>query len=378
MWRLALKSLVHDRARLAGSVLGMTIATVLAFSELGIFVGLQDSSSAIIGRTGGDVWVMKSGTAYFDAGKPMLDGIRPALAAHACVKRVRGVVTAFVTALTEKTSPVGAMLVGVETDQAAVVPWEIERGLPSDLKQWLNVSVDSLDQQRFGFAESALGESFKIQGLDVRVSVVTKGIKAFALSPYVFADIESARAIAGLSRGQSCYWIVDLADPRCSDDFLRWVPERLGAQGDVEAKLTSVFERQSQEFWMSGSGAGIVLKFAVFLSLAVAAAVVIQTLNASVRDHVKELAALLAFGVTRAQLIHFVLWQAAGLTLLGAIPGGFATLLVSRLAFDAGIRIALSPAVFLLGGAGLCGITALAAALACRSVLRIPVRLVFV
>ena len=59
---VALRSLVFDRSKLVASLAGVALATTLLLVELGLYVGLLDSSAALVRRVGGDVWLMARGT----------------------------------------------------------------------------------------------------------------------------------------------------------------------------------------------------------------------------------------------------------------------------------------------------------------------------
>lgn len=53
---VALRSLVFDRSKLIGSLAGVALATTLLLVEIGLYVGLLDSSAALVRHVGGDVW----------------------------------------------------------------------------------------------------------------------------------------------------------------------------------------------------------------------------------------------------------------------------------------------------------------------------------
>jgi hypothetical protein len=92
MHDVALLSLLHDRGKLA--VAGVSLAATLLLVQIGLFAAFLDTSSAIVRRIGGDVWVMARGTEVVDNGETLSAGSRAAVAARACVRAVRGVVIA--------------------------------------------------------------------------------------------------------------------------------------------------------------------------------------------------------------------------------------------------------------------------------------------
>src|SRR3990172_850026 len=97
MLRIALQSLAHDRGKLVASLAGVAFAATLVLSQVGLYAGFLDASSAIIRHAGGDLWVMARGTAVVDNGERLSAGSRQIVATHPCVRGVRGLVMSFAT-----------------------------------------------------------------------------------------------------------------------------------------------------------------------------------------------------------------------------------------------------------------------------------------
>jgi putative ABC transport system permease protein len=354
-------------------VVGVAIAATLTFVQLGLFAGFRAACSAAITHTGGDLWVMRRGTQVFDDAPPLYDGVRPIVAAHPCVLRVRGVVLANVPVKTPNAEPSGAFVVGFEQAVDNLVPWHITRGLPQDLEAPVRVAVDEFDLRRLGLADNPLGARINVGGLNGRVAVLTSGLKTFTLSPYMFSSITNVRAMLNLTEGQSNFWVADLRDPSCADGAIRWIT----AGGDLDVRRTADFVEQSENFWLESSGAGAILKFGSGLSLLIGGAVVAQTLYALTRDHAKELAALKALGTTTWELTRFVLWQASMLTTLGTLLGAGLTQLVHTFGLSRGMNVVVNAHTLLTGAACMLLVCAISSSLALRAVRNIPPTAVF-
>jgi putative ABC transport system permease protein len=132
MHDVALLSLLHDRGKLAAAIAGVALAATLLLVQIGLFVAFLETSSAIVHRIGGDVWVMARGTEVVDNGETLSAGSRAAVSSVACVRSVRGAVIAVAT----MRKPSGALdyvqIVGSERTQRPLVPWTLARGLLSD------------------------------------------------------------------------------------------------------------------------------------------------------------------------------------------------------------------------------------------------------
>jgi putative ABC transport system permease protein len=289
------------------------------------------------------------------------------------VERVRG---AFI-AVTTTRKPSGAMdyvqVVGVERDQRPRVPWTMVRGLPADLEGPDRVAVDEHDLGKLQLPADPVGAPLAVGAGTARVVALSRGIRSFALYPYVFAEIDTARRLTGAGAGQSPYWVVDLASPACVGAFVEGIRGRPG----LEALATADFAARTESFWVFGSGAGGALLFCAVFSLLVGSVIVAQTLYSITREREKELATLKAMGATPRELIGFVAAQAGLIALVGGALGSALAVSLQSLLSSQGIAVHLSAAVFALGGLAVASMCALASVPSVRRVLRVEAAEVF-
>ncbi|MGA2450776.1 MAG: ABC transporter permease [Polyangiaceae bacterium] len=373
MFRISLQSLLHERGKLVASLAGVTFATVLVLSQLGMYAGFLQTSSDIIVRMGGDVWVMARGTRVFDFAEPLSSGARSIAASHPCVRRIRSVVSGFAQLRTASGAHIGVEVIGFEPSDGVVFPWTFARGLPSDLRGAARVSVDALDLGRLEIPPPTLGVEVDIGEHRAWVAAETGGIRGFTLSPYIFANLDVARRLTGLSDGQAHYLVIDLADRSCSED-LRATIER---QGDLQVMDTRAFAHMTEAYWVDGAGAGAALALGAILGLVVGVVIVGQTLFSVVNDHRRELATLKAVGASGVEIVSFVVWQALALAVVGGALGLAGAELLASGAQGVGLTVALTPATIAksLGAvAVMCGLASLWSG---RAVLRLEAAEVF-
>jgi putative ABC transport system permease protein len=373
MLEVALRSLLHDRGKLVGSLAGVAFATTLLLVQIGVFVGLVSTASALIWRTGGDVWVMSRGTEVLDNGELLSAGSRARVAEQPCVERVRGVI--FAVAPFRKRS--GALdyvqIVGVEGGGRTAIPWSLERGLIHDLALPARVAVDEHDLEKLQVEGEALGAELEVAGQPVHIAGLTQGIRSFALYPYLFTHIDNARRLAGAAEGQAQYWVADLRDPGCADQVIAGV----SSEPDLDARTTQGFASLSEAYWVFGSGAGAALAFSALFSLVIGVVIVGQTLYSITREHLKELATLKAMGASRAELVGFVSWQASFLALVGGTFGLSMAFALQGALSSEGIAVALSPGVVGLSATAVIAMCALASVPSTRKVLAVEAAEVF-
>ncbi|MBI4953649.1 MAG: hypothetical protein HY908_16610 [Myxococcales bacterium] len=373
MRQVALASLLHDRGKFLGAVAGVSFAATLLLLQVGIYVGFLETSALLVGRLGGDIWVMARGTEVIDNGEPLSSGSRARVASHGCVRAVRGLVFSFGGVRKSNGALDAVQLVGFERGPT-LLPWSLATGLPEDLRAPDRVSVDTIDLAKLRLPDDPRGARLELGGHTVQVAAVTRGIRSFTLTPYVFADIATARRVLGLADGQAHYWVVDLADPSCGPRVAREIEAR---HPDLQAWTTDTFRKKTEDYWVASSGAGVALGFSALLGLIVGVVIVGQTLYSVTREHERELATLKAVGATRGELASFVAWQAVLLAVLGGATGLVFAFVGQRLLAEAGLMVVLSPRVLALAGVAVAGMCATASLGSVRRILRLDAAEVF-
>ncbi len=374
MRRIALRSLAHDRGKLAASLAGVAFAATLLLIQIGLFAGFLETSSNLIARVGGDVWVMAKGTEVVENGEPLSAGSRAAIAAHPCVKYVRPLVVAFAPMRKAGGAPDSVQLIGFEPRSMPLIPWSLARGLPQDLHGPNRVAIDELDTVKLQIDGDPMGARLEMGGQSVWVSAITEGVRSFTLMPNVFAEVDTARRLSRLSEGQVNYWIADLYSPSCVPDVLASV-ERDAP--DVAAMSQPAFMEKTQNYWVFGSGAGTALGFSALLGLVVGTVIVGQTLYAITKEHLRELGTLKAIGATNMELVSFIAWQAAFLAIAGGGLGYLIAQVVKIGVTSAGLLVVISPLVTGVGAIAIVLMCAIASISSVRKVLSLEAAEVF-
>lgn len=372
--RIALRSLAHDRGKLAGSLAGVAFAATLLLIQIGLFAGFLETSCALINQAGGDIWVMARGTEVLENGEPLSAGTRASVATHPCVERVRALVVAYAPTRKAGGAPDSVQLIGFEPGTTPIFPWNLLRGLPQDLHAPNRVAVDVFDLNKLQIDGDPIGAHLEMGGKEVYVAALTEDVRSFTLQPNVFAEVETARRIAKLAEGQVNYWVVDLRAPECSADVITSIERH---EPDVEAMTMAQFRKKTQDYWVFGSGAGSALGFSAILGLVVGTVIVGQTLYAITKEHLRELGTLKAIGATNAELTGFVAWQAAFLAVVGGGIGLLIALIVQKAVTAAGLLVVLSPIVLVTGALAIVIMCAIASVSSVRKVISLEAAEVF-
>lgn len=335
--RIALRNLLHDRVRLAVTLVGVIFAVVLITVQGGLFVGFTQATSCVIDHTQAEVWVGSKGVRNFDVSHPL-----PDFKFHQILD-VPGVARAerFIVRFVNWKKPAGGMesveVVGFDTASGLGRPWNVTAGDERLLRLDDTVAMDELYLDKLGVA--GLGERVEINDHRARVVALSNGIRSFTTSPYVFCSYRNARRYTKFTDGQCTYLLLRPAPgitPKALRDAIKArVP-------DVDVFTREEFATKTQNYWMFTTGAGLALLIAASLGLVVGGVVVAQTLYATTLDHLPEFGTLRAMGAPSGYIHRIIVVQAVAAAMVGYSFGIGIGFVLVRLAERGGASIVLT------------------------------------
>ena len=359
MRQIALRSLLHDRAKLLTALAGIAFATVLMLVQIGVYVGFLRSASTLIRGLGGDVWVMARGTQQIEHGEPLSPGTFGVVQGNPCVQRARPIEIGLAPYRTASGGLHHLQVVGFDPGGPKIVPWSMMRGLPADLGAPDRVALDVSELTKFDIHGDPIGAAVEIARSTVHVAVLTEGIRSFNLLPYVFARGETARRLLAMGEDQVTYWVLDVRHRSCVDSLVR----DINRHPSLEAHSTNEWANLEEDYLVRQTGIGTALGFVALLGFVVGVAIVGQTLFAMTRDRARELGMLKAVGAFDHQLLGFVVWQAGALFFAGALLGTVLAFCVKRALTGLSLPVIISPSTLLVGLGSLlvmCGVASIA------------------
>ena len=342
VFTLAFRNLFHDRLRFIATVIGIVFSIVLVTVQMGLYLGFGRMVTTMIDHASADLWVMPRGTKCFE--DPSLLNARERYRALA----INGVTEAIpvVIGFADWRMPGGAMtpvfVIGSDLRAGGLQPWDLVEGRIEALSSPKAIAVDRSYFDRLGI--SGIGATAEIRQQPVRVAAVTNGIRSFTTTPFVFMDVDRARAHTGVPAGKATYLIIRLSPDANIDHVRRQI---VSSNTDVEVLSPAEFRERSRTFWLFGTGAGAALFAGALLGVIVGTVVVAQTLYASTKEHLNEFATLRAMGSSRRYIYNVIVWQA----LLSAVIGFSIAALVS----DVVVRLTAATALPIVITSGLIG-----------------------
>jgi putative ABC transport system permease protein len=359
IYRLASRNLLHDRLRFIATVVGIVFSIVLVTVQLGLYLGFGRMVTTMIDHTSADLWIMPVGTKCFE--DPSLLDERKRFQALS----INGVTQAIPVVIGYAdwrvpgggTTPV--FIVGSDLRAGGLLPWNLVEGSIDALAIPGAVAVDRSYFDRLGVR--GIGASAEIRDQKVEVRAVTKGIRSFTTTPYVFAPLDRARSYTGLSPNKATYFLVRVA-PGANVEGVR---DRLRTNlSDVEVLTTAEFRERSRSFWLFDTGAGAALFAGALLGMIVGTVIVAQTLYSSTKDHLNEFATLRAIGSSGIYIHKVIICQALINAVVGFCLAAGIGLIVVQATSDSALPIVMTPGLTVVLFAltvAMCVISAIAA-----------------
>jgi putative ABC transport system permease protein len=341
VFTLASRNLFQDRLRFIASLMGIVFSVVLVMVQMGLYFGFSSMITTMIDHTSTDLWIVSSGTKYFEDLSLLPTEMRARLLAIEGVSEVVPGVVGF-----SAWGPLGAMtsviVVGTDVTVHGIFPWNVVEGTAQSLTTPGTVVIDRAYSDQLGV--SGAGETAQIRGQPVTVGAVTDGVRSFAMTPYVFASPGDARTYIGLPSSFSSHFLVRL---RPEADIERTRQNILSKIPGIQALTPDQFREQSRSFWLFRTGAGAALVAGALLAVIVGTVIIAQTLYSSTKDHLYEFATLRAMGASDSYIYQVIICQA----LLNAVVGfAIAALIGSAIVhFTAktALQVVLSPSLII-------------------------------
>jgi putative ABC transport system permease protein len=329
--------LFHDRLRFIATIIGIVFSMVLVTVQMGLYLGFGRMVTTMIDHASADLWIMPRATKCFEDPSLLEERQRFRALAIEGVTEASPVVIGFAEwrLPTGGTTPV--FIVGASLRGAGVRPWNLVAGSVEALAIPNAVAVDRSYFERLGIG--GMGAAAEIRGQKVEVMAVTKGIRSFTTTPYVFTRLDRARGYTGIEPNKATYFLVRVAP----DAKVESVRARLQASlTDVEVLTSAEFRDRSRDFWLFDTGAGAALFAGALLGVIVGTVIVAQTLYSSTKDHLNEFATLRAIGSSGMYIHTVIIWQALLSAVIGfCIAAGIGAVVV-RMTADSALPIVMT------------------------------------
>lgn len=305
IFKLAARNLFHDRLRFTATITGIVFSMVLVTVQMGLFVSFRYMVTTMIDHAPADLWVMPIGTKCFEDPSLLDERERFRALSVAGVADVVPILVSFAQWHIPSGGTTPVLLIGSDRNELSLQPWNIVAGDLHDLSIPDAVAVDQSYFERLG--TSGLGDTVEIGNLKAKIRLITKGIRSFTTTPYVFTPLDRARAYAGILPNKATHLLVHIA-PGANLETVR--THLNGVLAKAMALTPDAFRSRSRSFWLFGTGAGAALFAGALLGMIVGVVIVSQALYSSTKEFSNEFATLRAIGSSSRYIYTVIIIQA--------------------------------------------------------------------
>lgn len=297
-------------------MLGLGLLFFLAAAQVGLLVGWCNTNSAIIRHANADVWVMAQRTPAFDYGTAIPQHRIYQVRSVPGVQWAEGMFMAWNTWQRPDGQRVNVELIGLDESNVGG-PWDVIHGNVECVHLPDSVIVDELFLPLLGVAN--VGDEIELYSRRARIGGISRGIRTFTASPFIFTSINSARKYDRRYRDDEITYVLARTSAGVTPgDLARRVREEIP---DAQVMTSDQFALRTISYWMLDTGLGITIVLTAILGLGVSVVISSQTLFTITQEHLPTYAMLAALGFSRAQLVGCVLMQTAILAGSGIVLG---------------------------------------------------------
>jgi len=303
MFSIAFKMLNHRFVRLLVTIVGLSLLNLLSVSLIGVVIGWFTATSSIIRSANADIWVFSEQATAFDLATPI-----PLIRLYQ-VRSIPGIESAdaMITEWSIWQAPNGHRssieLIGLDHSLTGA-PREMVAGEPAVVHRSHSVIVDQLYLEQLGVEKT--GDVAEILNLRAEVQGISRGIRTFTASPFVFTSLKSAREYTQVRDDAITHVMARCQDGFSPEDLCRTIEREIP---HVEALPSAEFARRTSLYWMSKTGAGLTVVLVAILGFCVSILVASQMLFFITHENRSVYATLLALGFSRYKLSRVAVYQ---------------------------------------------------------------------
>jgi putative ABC transport system permease protein len=305
---------------------------------MGLLLGFARMITTMIQHASADLWIVSQAANSFEDAALVDEYQRFRALSVAGVTEAVPIITGFA----QWSMPTGVktpvFIVGSGSGTAGLPPWNLIEGDARALSVPDAVAVDRSYSDRLG--TTTYGADVEIGGQRGRIMAVTKGIRSFTTTPYLFASLDRARGYTGIPANKASFLLLRLSPSADRETVKAQLRAKLS---DVDVLTPGEFSRRSRSFWLFDTGAGAALLAGALLASLAGTVIVAQTLYASTKDHLDEFATLRAIGASGSYLRTVIALQAVISAVIGFLVAVVISTVVAKLTADAALPVVMTP-----------------------------------
>jgi len=305
--------MLYDKVRSLVTLLGVIFAVSLTFAQLGIYLGLVETSSVIIDHTEGDIWVTSKNSKNFDFSQPIPEYFYYHVLSTEGVQWAENVIITWGVFKQEEGGTEQVEIIGFNPDTGIGGPWNMKIGDVHAVKNGNFVIVDESAMRRLG--DVGLGDYREVLWRRVEIVGISRGVKSFSTAPIIFTSYKFAQSLVGWIGPDNTVFVIAKVSPGYSThEVINSLKKKLKG---VDVYSKSEFSRKTRLYWTIETGVGFSFLLTILISLLIGTLIVGQTIYNSTIEHIKEFGTLKALGAGNLDIYRIIFSQALINALLG-------------------------------------------------------------
>ena len=330
MFYVAARILFYDKARSLITLLGVIFAVGLIFNQLGIFMGLMETSSVIIDHTPGDIWITSKNSKNFDFAQEFPEYIYHQVLSEKNIEWAEKLIVAWGIIKQKAGGTEQLEIVGFNVDSGIGGPWDMKEGSIHSLKNGNFAIIDESAMSRLG--DIQVGEYRDVLSRRVQIVGICRGAKSFTTAPIMYTSFSLAQRLVNYLPSESTVFVVAKVSPGAPvSEVVESLRQRLKGNDVYSSKE---FSEKTRRYWAIETGVGFSFLLTITISFFVGILIVGQTIYNSTMEHIKEFGTLKAMGADNLDIYKIILSQALINALLGYAIS-LAVTIVTKSLFDA-------------------------------------------
>ncbi len=330
MFYVAARILFYDKARSLITLLGVIFAVGLIFNQLGIFMGLMETSSVIIDHTPGDIWITSKNSKNFDFAQEFPEYIYHQVLSEKNIEWAEKLIVAWGIIKQKAGGTEQLEIVGFNVDSGIGGPWDMKEGSIHSLKNGNFAIIDESAMSRLG--DIQVGEYRDVLSRRVQIVGICRGAKSFTTAPIMYTSFSLAQRLVNYLPSESTVFVVAKVSPGAPvSEIVESLRQRLKGNDVYSSKE---FSEKTRRYWAIETGVGFSFLLTITISFFVGILIVGQTIYNSTMEHIKEFGTLKAMGADNLDIYKIILSQALINALLGYAIS-LAVTIVTKNLFDA-------------------------------------------
>lgn len=327
MFLVALKIILYDKVKSLITLIGVVFAVALIFAQIGIYIGLMETSSVIIDHTSGDIWITSKNSRNFDFSQPFPEyKINKVLAVEG-VKDAEKLIVMWGVIKQKEGGTEQVEIVGYNPDTGIGGPWKMKTGHFRDVKNGNYAIVDKSSMRRLGKIKT--GDYREVLNKRLQIVGISEGVKSFTTAPIIFTSYKVAQNLGGyVGQENTVFIVVDVLEGYSTQKVVSRLQEVLK---NLDVYTKAEFSRKTRMYWTIETGVGFSFLITILISFLIGMLIVGQTVYNSTIEYLKEFGTLKAIGATNFDIYRIIFSEAFINATAGYIIGLFLTLISTKI-----------------------------------------------